>query len=61
MDRLGVARADIEPKATDHITEMIEICEHLIEQGHAYATPGGDVYFRVRSYADWRQAFRPKH
>ncbi len=53
MDRLGVARADIEPKATDHITEMIEICEHLIEQGHAYATPGGDVYFRVRSYADY--------
>ena len=53
MDRLGVARADIEPKATDHITEMIEICEHLIEQGHAYSTPGGDVYFRVRSYANY--------
>ena len=50
MDRLGVARADIEPKATEHIAEMIDLCERLIADGKAYATPGGDVYFRVRSF-----------
>jgi len=55
MDRLGILRADIEPKATEHIAEMIELCENLIAKGHAYSTPSGDVYFRVRSYADYGQ------
>lgn len=50
MDKLGVLRATMEPKATDHIEDMIGICEMLIERGNAYATPSGDVYFRVRSY-----------
>lgn len=53
MDRLGIVRADIEPKATEHIAEMIALCETLIAKGHAYATPSGDVYFRVRSYAGY--------
>jgi cysteinyl-tRNA synthetase len=53
MDRLGILRADIEPKATEHIAEMIELCENLIAKGHAYATPSGDVYFRVRSYESY--------
>lgn len=55
MDRLGILRADIEPKATEHIAEMIELCENLIEKGHAYSTPSGDVYFRVRSYTKYGQ------
>jgi len=55
MDRLGIMRADIEPKATEHIAEMISLCETLISKGHAYSTPSGDVYFRVRSYADYGQ------
>ena len=50
MDRLGVQRATVEPKATDYIGEMITLCENLIAKGHAYATPSGDVYFRVRSF-----------
>ena len=50
MDALGVIRADVEPKATDHIDGMIAICQTLIAGGHAYATPSGDVYFRVRSF-----------
>lgn len=55
MDRLGILRADIEPKATEHIAEMIELCENLIAKGHAYSTPSGDVYFRVRSYGQYGQ------
>lgn len=50
MDRLGVLRADAEPRATDYIPAMQALCETLIAQGKAYATPSGDVYFRVRSY-----------
>ena len=50
MDRLGVQRADIEPKATEHISDMIALCETLIAKGNAYATASGDVYFRVRTF-----------
>ncbi len=50
MDRLGVIRADIEPRATEHIQEMLNLTERLIADGKAYATPSGDVYFRVRSF-----------
>jgi cysteinyl-tRNA synthetase len=49
MDRLGVLRADIEPRATGHIGEIIALIEVLIERGHAYVA-GGDVYFSVRSF-----------
>ena len=50
MDRLGVRRADLEPKATEHIPDMIALCEELIAKGNAYATASGDVYFRVRTF-----------
>ncbi len=50
MDKLNVLRADIEPKCTEHIPEMVKLTGHLIEKGHAYATDSGDVYFRVRSF-----------
>ncbi len=50
MDRLNILRPDFEPKATEHIDGMIAMCEGLIAKGSAYAAPGGDVYFRVRSF-----------
>lgn len=53
MDKLNVRRANIEPKATEYIQEMIELCETLIAKGHAYSTPSGDVYFRVRSFNEY--------
>jgi cysteinyl-tRNA synthetase len=48
MDRLGILRADIEPRATDHIREMISLVQVLEQKGFAYSTLSGDVYFRVR-------------
>lgn len=50
MDRLGVLRPSLEPRATEHIADIQKLCEDLIEKGYAYATPGGDVYFSVRAY-----------
>lgn len=38
-----------EPRATGHITQMIELMERLIDRGHAYAPGNGDVYLDVRS------------
>lgn len=53
MDRLHVLRADIEPRATEYIGAMQELITSLIDGGHAYAVPSGDVYFRVRSFASY--------
>jgi cysteinyl-tRNA synthetase len=52
MRRLGVGRADIEPCATEHIKEMIEVIHRLLQKGHAYVV-NGDVYFRVKSFPDY--------
>ncbi|MBM9513268.1 cysteine--tRNA ligase [Desulfogranum marinum] len=49
MDALGTVRPDIEPKATEHIGEMTELIQTLIDKGMAYPS-GGDVYFRVERY-----------
>lgn len=53
MDRLAVGRPDVEPRATRYIDEMIRLIERLIAQGKAYPTAEGDVYFRVRSFAEY--------
>lgn len=49
MGRLGVAPADIEPKATEHIQDIIQMIEALLAKGHAYRL-NGDVYYDVMSY-----------
>jgi cysteinyl-tRNA synthetase len=46
---LGAILPDVEPKATDHVPEMVGLIERLVASGHAY-TVQGDVYFDVRSY-----------
>ncbi len=51
--KLGVRPPDVEPKATEHVAEMIELIEELIKREHAYATESGDVYFIVRSFAGY--------
>jgi cysteinyl-tRNA synthetase len=52
MEKLGVRPADVEPKATDHIPEMLAIVEGLVNRGYAYPVDG-DVYFRVRAWAPY--------
>lgn len=52
MDLLGVSRADIEPKATDHIKEMIDIIKGLIDKGYAYIVDE-DVFFEVDKFSDY--------
>ncbi len=57
-NRLGVARPDIEPRATEHIDEMIDMIQQLIKKGHAYQGMHedgtlGDVYYSVASFPDY--------
>jgi cysteinyl-tRNA synthetase len=56
-DRLGLGRPDVEPYATEHIAEIIELIEGLIGAGHAYVADG-DVYFDVDSYPPYGKLSR---
>ena len=49
LEALGVRPAHEYPRATDHIAQMLEIIERLMEQGHAYEKNGA-VYFSVQSF-----------
>ena len=47
---LGIRPATVHPKATEHIGEIIALITRLIDNGKAYATPAGDVYYRVSAF-----------
>jgi len=49
---LGCLPPSYEPRATGHVTEMVELMQRLIDAGHAYAADG-DVYFDVRSFPSY--------
>ncbi len=52
MASLGVGLPSIEPRATDHIAQMINMTERLIKSGHAYEAEG-HVLFSVESFDDY--------
>jgi cysteinyl-tRNA synthetase len=52
MAALGIGTPSIEPRATDHIPQMINMIERLISSGHAYESEG-HVLFAVESFADY--------
>jgi len=52
MESLGVGKADVEPKATEHIPEIIEIVKGLVDKGYAYEVQG-DVYFEIEKFSDY--------
>ncbi|HMM30925.1 MAG TPA: cysteine--tRNA ligase [Clostridia bacterium] len=49
-DALNIERATVNPRATEHVGEIIALVKKLVDAGHAYPTENGDVYFSVRSY-----------
>ena len=51
-DKLNVKRADVHPKVSEHINEIINFVKELIEKGKAYEIDG-DVYFSVRKFDDY--------
>jgi cysteinyl-tRNA synthetase len=52
MGVLGVQAPDVQPRATDHIEEMVKMIETLVEKGFAYEAEG-HVLFDVSSYDDY--------
>ena len=57
MDFLGLERPDIEPKATEHIPEMISLISTLIDKHKAYAVEG-DVYYAVSEFSEYGKLSR---
>lgn len=53
FDALNLKRPDLEPRATHHIPEIIELTERLIARKHAYVAANGDVMFSVESDPDY--------
>ena len=49
---LGIRPATVHPKATEHISEIVELISSIIDRGHAYAVDG-DVYFDVQSFPSY--------
>ena len=49
MGALGVAHADVEPKVSDHIEQIVAMTQQLIDRGYAYESDG-DVYYRVEKF-----------
>ncbi len=57
-DYLGVLsklniQVDLHPRVTDHIKEIIDFIQLLIDKGYAYVAPSGSVYFDVDKYPDY--------
>lgn len=57
LKTLGVAPADVYPRATDHIPEMVEIVEKLRARGHTYESDGS-VWFRIASFPGYGRLSR---
>ncbi|GGB43698.1 cysteine--tRNA ligase [Flexivirga endophytica] len=62
LDLLGVLRPSYEPRATGHITDMVDLVRMLIDKGHAYPAEdgSGDVYFDVKSWPEYGQLTRQR-
>ena len=52
MDKLGIGRPDISPRASGHIIEQIEIIKRFLDQGYAYEV-NGSVYYDVQKFKNY--------
>ena len=52
-DALGIERASVNPKATEHIREIVDLVRALEEKGLAYACPNGDVYYNTQAFPEY--------
>jgi cysteinyl-tRNA synthetase len=52
LDKLGIRRADVYPKASETVPDMIKLTEKIIDNGYGYESEG-DVYFSVEKFKDY--------
>jgi cysteinyl-tRNA synthetase len=59
LDTLNIQQADIYPRATEHIPEMIKLAEKLLEKGLAYKTDDG-IYYSIQKFKNYGRLARIK-
>jgi len=59
MGKLGIRQASVEPKATEHMADIIRLTEALVKKGLAYRVDG-DVYFEVAKYSAYGRLSKRK-
>ncbi|MEG2053623.1 MAG: cysteine--tRNA ligase [Oscillospiraceae bacterium] len=50
---LNVLKPTVQPRATEHIDEILNIIKDIIDKGHGYVAKNGDVYFRTKSFNEY--------
>ena len=58
---LNIIPADMFPRATDHISDMITIISQLLEKGVAYKTPDNSVFFKIENYPNYGKLIKINH
>ncbi len=58
MDRLRIKRAHVYPKVTEHIKEIIDMVQTLIDKGYAYVADDGSVYYDISKFKDYGKLSR---
>lgn len=53
FDSIGLLPADVEPRVTTHMPEIIAVIQKLVDKGHAYQADNGDVLFEVSTYKEY--------
>ncbi len=53
LETLNIEKADIFPRATEHIKEMVDIIKKLLKKGTAYKSDDGSVYFEISKFKDY--------
>jgi len=58
MATLSMTVPDVLPRATEHIAQMVELIQKLLDGGHAYRTEDGSIFFRISSWPEYGRLAR---
>ncbi len=60
LEQMRIKKADVYPKATEHIAQMVRLITRLMEKGHAYKSEDGSIYYNIASYPGYGHLSRTK-
>ncbi len=55
---LRMSKPDLMPRATEHIPQMVDLIQTLLDRGHAYRTEDGSIFFRIASWPSYGRLAR---